>query len=158
MLGPSLAYLLIVVNFQSWLDLHHYYALPGALAGICWTLLLTHTTLNCLLTGADHVMACYAKASMFRSLRADDEGKTPAMRYRTGFVASARAHDCLAMIIGMCRWLGLGEVVNKTRLWTPVIGRLIFPLCDALLCPCVFSLIHGQQRKAHKMVHQSLQH
>src|SRR5260370_10961858 len=42
-----LAYLLIVVNFQSWLDPFIIItALPGALAGICWMLLLTHTTLN----------------------------------------------------------------------------------------------------------------
>src|SRR5438552_9899352 len=49
-----LAYLLIVVNFQSWLDPFIIItALPGALAGICWTLLLTRTTLNVpSLTGA----------------------------------------------------------------------------------------------------------
>src|SRR6266852_1685088 len=49
-----LVYLLIVVNFQSWLDPFIIItALPGALAGICWTLLLTHTTLNVpSLTGA----------------------------------------------------------------------------------------------------------
>src|SRR2546425_455464 len=49
-----LAYLLIVVNFQSWLDPFIIItALPGALAGICWILLLTHTTLNVpSLTGA----------------------------------------------------------------------------------------------------------
>src|SRR5579859_4361894 len=49
-----LVYLLIVVNFQSWLDpFIIIMALPGALAGICWFLLLTHTTLNVpSLTGA----------------------------------------------------------------------------------------------------------
>ena len=49
-----LAYLLIVVNFQSWLDPFIIItALPGALAGICWILLLTHTTLSVpSLTGA----------------------------------------------------------------------------------------------------------
>ena len=42
-----LVYLLIVVNFQSWLDPFIIItALPGALAGIIWILLLTHTTLN----------------------------------------------------------------------------------------------------------------
>ena len=42
-----LVYLLIVVNFQSWLDPFIIItALPGALAGIVWILLLTHTTLN----------------------------------------------------------------------------------------------------------------
>ena len=49
-----LVYLLIVINFQSWLDPFIIItALPGALAGICWFLLLTHTTLNVpSLTGA----------------------------------------------------------------------------------------------------------
>ncbi len=49
-----LVYLLIVVNFQSWLDPFIIItALPGALAGICWILLITRTTLNVpSLTGA----------------------------------------------------------------------------------------------------------
>src|SRR5207247_10252749 len=49
-----LVYLLIVVNFQSWLDPFIIItAFPGALAGLCWTLLLTYTTLNVpSLTGA----------------------------------------------------------------------------------------------------------
>src|SRR5260370_12656266 len=49
-----LVYLLIVVNFQSWLDPFIIItALPGALAGICWFLLITRTTLNVpSLTGA----------------------------------------------------------------------------------------------------------
>src|SRR5208337_2356521 len=42
-----LVYFLIVVNFQSWIDPFIIItALPGALAGIIWILLLTHTTLN----------------------------------------------------------------------------------------------------------------
>ena len=48
-----LAYLLIVVNFQSWLDPFIIItALPGAFAGICWILLFTHTTLMCRLSPA----------------------------------------------------------------------------------------------------------
>ena len=49
-----LVYLLIVVNFQSWLDPFIIItALPGALAGICWMLFLTRTTLSVpSLTGA----------------------------------------------------------------------------------------------------------
>src|SRR5690242_19486610 len=43
----ALVYLLIVVNFQSWLDgLIIIAALPGALAGICWSIFLTQTTLS----------------------------------------------------------------------------------------------------------------
>src|SRR6202011_4188064 len=49
-----LIYLIIVVNFQSWVDPFIIItALPGALAGICWMLLVTHTTLSVpSLTGA----------------------------------------------------------------------------------------------------------
>ena len=49
-----LVYLLIVVNFQSWLDPFIIItALPGALAGILWMLFLTHTALSVpALTGA----------------------------------------------------------------------------------------------------------
>ena len=52
-----LVYLLIVVNFQSWLDPFIIItALPGALAGILWMLFLTHTTLSVpALTGRHHV-------------------------------------------------------------------------------------------------------
>ena len=43
----ALVYLLLVVNFQSWIEAFIIItALPGALAGICWMLLLTHSTLN----------------------------------------------------------------------------------------------------------------
>jgi multidrug efflux pump subunit AcrB len=61
-LAVVLAYLLIVVNFQSWLDPFIIIsALPGALAGITWALPLTHTTLNVpSLTGA---IMCVAVAT-----------------------------------------------------------------------------------------------
>ena len=56
-LAIVLIYLLIVVNFQSWLDPFVIVsALPTALAGIVWMLFVTHTTLSVpALTGRDHV-------------------------------------------------------------------------------------------------------
>ena len=76
-----LVYLLIVVNFQSWLDPFIIItALPGALAGISWMLLLTHTTLNVpSLTGA---IMCVGVATANSILMVSfareqlDEGKT----------------------------------------------------------------------------------
>ena len=77
-----LVYLLIVVNFQSWLDPFIIItALPGALAGICWFLLLTRTTLSVpSLTGAvmcmgvatanSILMVSFAREQMDEGLRA----------------------------------------------------------------------------------------
>ena len=77
-----LAYLLIVVNFQSWLDPFIIItALPGALAGICWMLLITHTTLNVpSLTGAIMCMGVATANSILMVSFAREqmiEGKTP---------------------------------------------------------------------------------
>ena len=68
-----LVYFLIVVNFQSWLDPFIIItALPGALAGICWMLLLTHTTMSVpSLTGAIMCMGvATANSILMVSLRA----------------------------------------------------------------------------------------
>jgi multidrug efflux pump subunit AcrB len=79
-----LVYLLIVVNFQSWLDPFIIItALPGALAGICWMLLLTHTTLNvpsmigavmCMgvATANSILVISFARERMFQGLNAWD--------------------------------------------------------------------------------------
>ncbi len=77
-----LAYLLIVVNFQSWLDPFIIItALPGALAGICWMLLITHTTLSVpSLTGAIMCMGVATANSILMVSFAREqmsEGKTP---------------------------------------------------------------------------------
>ena len=77
-----LAYLLIVVNFQSWLDPFIIItALPGALAGICWMLLITHTTLSVpSLTGAIMCMGvATANSILMVSFAREqmDEGKSP---------------------------------------------------------------------------------
>ena len=75
MLAIVLVYLLIVVNFQSWLDPFIIItALPAALAGIVWMLFLTHTTLSVpALTGAIMCMGVATANSILVVTFAKDE-------------------------------------------------------------------------------------
>jgi multidrug efflux pump subunit AcrB len=150
-----LAYLLIVVNFQSWLDPFIIItALPGALAGICWTLLLTRTTLNVpSLTGAIMCMGvATANSILMVSFAREqmDEGK-PAhdAAIEAGFVRIRPVlMTALAMIIGMVPMaVGLGEGGEQNApLGRAVIGGLVFATFATLFfVPCVFSMIHGRR-------------
>jgi multidrug efflux pump subunit AcrB len=153
-----LAYLLIVVNFQSWLDPFIIItALPGALAGICWTLLLTRTTLNVpSLTGAIMCMGvATANSILMVSFAREqmDEGKNARdAAIEAGFVRIRPVlMTALAMIIGMVPMaVGLGEGGEQNApLGRAVIGGLIFATFATLFfVPCVFSLIHGRRRNA----------
>jgi multidrug efflux pump subunit AcrB len=156
-----LAYLLIVVNFQSWLDPFIIItALPGALAGICWMLLITHTTLNVpSLTGAIMCMGvATANSILMVSFAREqmDEGKSPAdAAVEAGFVRMRPVvMTALAMIIGMLPMaIGLGEGGEQNApLGRAVIGGLLFATFATLFfVPCVFSMLHGylERRKAH---------
>jgi len=147
-----LAYLLIVVNFQSWLDPFIIItALPGALAGICWTLLLTHTTLNVpSLTGAIMCMGvATANSILMVSFAREqlDEGKSASdAAVEAGFVRIRPVlMTALAMIIGMVPMAaGLGEGGEQNApLGRAVIGGLVFATFATLFfLPCVFSMIH----------------
>jgi len=150
-----LAYLLIVVNFQSWLDPFIIItALPGALAGICWTLLLTRTTLNVpSLTGAIMCMGvATANSILMVSFAREqmDEGKSARdAALEAGFVRIRPVlMTALAMIIGMVPMaVGLGEGGEQNApLGRAVIGGLIFATFATLFfVPCVFSMIHGRR-------------
>jgi CzcA family heavy metal efflux pump len=159
-----LAYLLIVVNFQSWLDPFIIItALPGALAGICWTLLLTHTTLNVpSLTGAIMCMGvATANSILMVSFAREqlDEGKSARdAAIEAGFVRIRPVlMTALAMIIGMVPMaVGLGEGGEQNApLGRAVIGGLIFATFATLFfVPCVFSMIHG--RRARRSAQQGM--
>ncbi len=152
-----LAYLLIVVNFQSWLDPFVIItALPGALAGICWTLLLTHTTVNVpSLTGAimcmgvatanSILMVSFAREQMEEGKNARDAA------IEAGFVRIRPVlMTALAMIIGMVPMaVGLGEGGEQNApLGRAVIGGLVFATFATLFfVPCVFSMIHGRRER-----------
>ncbi len=152
-----LAYLLIVVNFQSWLDPFIIItALPGALAGICWTLLLTHTTLNVpSLTGAIMCMGvATANSILMVSFAREqmDEGKSARdAASEAGFVRIRPVlMTALAMIIGMVPMaVGLGEGGEQNApLGRAVIGGLVFATFATLFfVPCVFSMIHGRRAR-----------
>jgi len=156
-----LAYLLIVVNFQSWLDPFIIItALPGAVAGICWMLLFTHTTLSVpSLTGAIMCMGVATANSILMVSFAREqlnEGKSAFdAALEAGFVRIRPViMTALAMIIGMLPMAtGLGEGGEQNApLGRAVIGGLLFATVATLLfVPCVFSIIHGWlARRRHR--------
>jgi CzcA family heavy metal efflux pump len=158
-----LAYLLIVVNFQSWLDPFIIItALPGALAGISWMLLFTHTTLSVpSLTGAIMCMGVATANSILMVSFAREqlnEGKTAFdAALEAGFVRMRPViMTALAMIIGMVPMaIGLGEGGEQNApLGRAVIGGLLFATVATLFfVPCVFSIIHGRlERKRFRPV------
>jgi len=152
-----LAYLLIVVNFQSWLDPFIIItALPGALAGICWMLLFTRTTLNVpSLTGAIMCMGVATANSILMVSFAREqlnEGKTAVdAALDAGFVRIRPViMTALAMIIGMVPMaIGMGEGGEQNApLGRAVIGGLLFATVATLFfVPCVFSIIHGRTER-----------
>ena len=158
----GLVYLLIVINFQSWLDPFIIIAaLPGALAGICWLLLLTHTTLNVpSLTGAVMCMGvATANSILMVSFAREqmDEG-IPAVK---AAVAAGYTRvrpvlmTALAMIIGMVPMaLGFGEGGEQNApLGRAVIGGLLFATVATLFfVPSVFAIFHSRReaRRARK--------
>jgi multidrug efflux pump subunit AcrB len=155
-LAIVLVYLLIVVNFQSWLDPFIIIsALPAALAGIVWMLFLTHTTISVpALTGAIMCMGVATANSILVVSFAKDE-------LARGRPAASAALDAgftrfrpvlmtaLAMIIGMVPMaFGFGEGGEQNApLGRAVIGGLALATVATLyFVPAVFSLLHGRQR------------
>ena len=147
-----LVYLLIVVNFQSWIDPFIIItALPGALAGIIWILLLTHTTLSVpALTGIIMCMGVATANSIlmvsFARERLNEGLTSKQAAVQAGFVRIRPVlMTALAMIIGMVPLsLGMGEGGEQNApLGRAVIGGLIVATVATLFfVPCVFSLVH----------------
>src|ERR1700723_2232667 len=148
-----LVYLLIVVNFQSWLDpFIILMALPAALAGIVWFLFITRTTVSVpALTGAIMCMGVATANSILVvsfSKERLEEGKTATeSALEAGFTRFRPVlMTALAMIIGMLPMaIGLGEGGEQNApLGRAVIGGLSFATFATLFfVPVVFSLIHG---------------
>jgi multidrug efflux pump subunit AcrB len=151
-----LVYLLIVVNFQSWLDPFIIIcALPAALAGIAWFLFLTHTTLSVpALTGTIMCMGVATANSILVVSFASEQmaaGKDPiTAALESGFTRFRPVlMTALAMIIGMLPMaLGLGDGGEQNApLGRAVIGGLLFATVSTLLfVPTVFSVLHGLRR------------
>jgi CzcA family heavy metal efflux pump len=156
-----LVYLLIVVNFQSWIDPFIIItALPGALAGIIWILLLTHTTLNVpSLTGMIMCMGVATANSIlmvsFARERLNEGLNSTQAAVQAGYVRIRPVlMTALAMIIGMVPLsLGLGEGGEQNApLGRAVIGGLVVATFATLyFVPCVFSLVHKRHRPGKRV-------
>jgi CzcA family heavy metal efflux pump len=152
-----LVYLLIVINFQSWLDPFVIIAaLPAALAGIVWFLFLTHTTLSVpALTGSIMCMGVatansilvvsFAKEQMETAMTATEAALSAGFtRFRPVLMTA------LAMIIGMVPMaLGLGEGGEQNApLGRAVIGGLLLATLSTLFfVPTFFSLVHAKDKR-----------
>jgi multidrug efflux pump subunit AcrB len=150
-------YLLIVVNFQSWLDPFIIIsALPAALAGIVWFLFVTGTTLSVpALTGSIMTMGVATANSILVVSFATEQmraGKAAiAAALQAGFTRFRPVlMTALAMIIGMLPMaLGLGEGGEQNApLGRAVIGGLLFATVATLFfVPVMFSLLHGSRNR-----------
>ncbi len=152
-----LVYLLIVVNFQSWLDpFIMISAFPAALAGIAWMLFITHTTLSVpALMGAIMCMGVATSNSILVVSFATEQ----MMAGRDSISAALEAGftrfrpvlmTALAMIIGMVPMaLGLGDGGEQNApLGRAVIGGLLFATVSTLFfVPIFFSVLQGSRRE-----------
>jgi CzcA family heavy metal efflux pump len=147
-----LIYLLIVVNFQSWLDPFVIItALPGALAGIIWTLFTTGTTLSVpALTGAIMCMGVATANSIlvvsFAREKLAEHGEALRAALEAGMTRFRPVlMTALAMIIGMLPMaMGFGEGGEQNApLGRAVIGGLLVATFATLMfVPVIFSLVH----------------
>jgi multidrug efflux pump subunit AcrB len=159
-----LVYMLIVVNFQSWLDPFIIItALPAALGGIVVFLFLTHTSLSVpALMGAIMCMGVATANSIlvvsFAKIRFAEHGdailaaiEAGATRFRPVCMTA------LAMIIGMVPMaLGLGDGGEQNApLGRAVIGGLLCATVATLVfVPAVFGMLHGRRKDAAGAVQQ----
>ena len=151
-MAVALVYLLLVVNFQSWLDPFIIItALPGALAGVTWGLYLTFTTVNVpaligaimslgVATANSVLVVTFARNNLRR-------GVDPLSAVWEAAVSRLRPvlMTALAMIIGMLPMaVGLGEGSEQNApLGRAVIGGLIVATFATLFfVPVVFRLLH----------------
>ena len=159
-----LVYLLIVVNFQSWLDPFLIVAaLPTALAGIAWFLFLTNTRLSVpALTGAIMCMGVATSNSILVVTFAREQlevlvGDARKAALNAGFVRLRPViMTALAMIIGMVPMsLGLGDGGEQNApLGRAVIGGLLLATVATLFfVPASFSVVHGWLEGRRRMAH-----
>ena len=156
-----LVYLLMVINFQSWIDpLIIISGLPAALVGIVWMLFVTGTTVSVpALTGTIMCIGiATANSILVVSFARDllEQGREP---LRAGLEAGLGRFrpvlmTALAMVIGMLPMaLGLGDGGEQNApLGRAVIGGLLFGTMSTLLfVPVVFAAVHAwlKRREAH---------
>ncbi|MDT3779609.1 efflux RND transporter permease subunit [Nitrospira sp. MA-1] len=153
-----LVYLLIVVNFQSWLDPFIIItALPGALAGIAWALFLTHTNISVpALTGAIMTMGTATANSIlivsYARERLEMHGDAMLAAVEAG---KARIRPVLmtasAMIIGMLP-MSMGNSPNAPLGRAVIGGLMVATVFTLFFVPCVYAIIYnrrGARQKDH---------
>lgn len=154
----ALVYLLLVVNFQSWLDPFIIVsALPAALAGVAWGLFLTQTSLSVpALMGAIMCLGVATANSVLvvsfarENLQASGDPIGAGIKAGVGRLRPV-VMTALAMIIGMLPMsLGLGEGGEQNApLGRAVIGGLVLATVATLFfVPLVFSMLHRRRLNA----------
>ena len=156
-----LVYLLMVVNFQSWLDpFIILMALPGALAGIVWILFLSGTTLSVPALIGSIMCVGVATANSILVVSFANEQRLLGREPRAAALAAGMTRlrpvmmTALAMIIGMVPMaIGLGEGGEQNApLGRAVIGGLgLATLTTLFFVPVMYSLMRGSPPK-HKHV------
>jgi multidrug efflux pump subunit AcrB len=156
-LAIVLVYLLIVVNFQSWLDPFIIIsALPGALTGIVWSLFLTNTTVSVpALTGAIMCMGTATANSILVVAFARDELAAHGDPIRAAITAGyARLRPvlmtALAMMIGMLP-MSMSNTENAPLGRAVIGGLLVATFATLLFVPCVFALLHRKRSTAGEL-------
>jgi len=146
-----LVYLLMTVNFQTWLDPFIILtALPGAMAGILWMLFITGTTLSVpSLMGAIMCIGVATANSILMVTFANDERRA-GVPARAAMLSAGHARmrpvlmTATAMILGMLPMaLGLGEGGEQNApLGRAVIGGLLFATVTTLfVVPIIYSYL-----------------
>jgi len=154
-----LIYLLMVVNFQSWLDPFIIItALPGALAGIAWSLFITHTNISVpALTGAIMCMGTATANSILVVSYARERYELHADAFLAALEAGfARIRPVImtasAMVIGMLPMATSNS--QNAPLGRAVIGGLLLATFATLFfVPCVYAMVYGRVEKKSENSH-----
>jgi multidrug efflux pump subunit AcrB len=151
-----LVYLLLVINFQSWLDPFIIItALPGALAGIAWSLFITHTNISVpALTGAIMSMGTATANSIlvvsYARERLEVHGDAIKAAVEAGY---ARIRPVLmtasAMVIGMLP-MSLSNSQNAPLGRAVMGGLIVATFATLLFVPCVYAMIYSKRTASTK--------
>ena len=161
-LSVALVYLIIVANFQSWLDPFIIItALPGALAGIVWALFITHTTLSVpALTGAILCMGVATANSILVISFARDalalHGDAARAAVEAGFSRVRPVlMTALAMIVGMLP-MSISNTQNAPLGRAVMGGLVVATIATLLFVPAVFALLHAKPKGAPAAAREKL--
>jgi multidrug efflux pump subunit AcrB len=161
LLAIALVYLLMVVNYQSWLDPFIIMtAVPGALAGILWMLAITGSTLNVSSLMGSIMAVGVAVANSILIVNFANDVRREGLNAFEGALEAGRIRfrpvlmTALAMIIGMTPMaLGLGEGGEQNApLGRAVIGGLVAATITTLfVVPVVYSLLRRRPPVSHEL-------